>query len=76
MAHVVVVHVRALGGPTPHTSPVYVSLDVAVEQLARVKHFQREAPGDVTDLGWLSVHGASIVSASVMPAAWVVPAAA
>lgn len=76
MEHVVVVHVAAVGGPRTHTSPIYASLDVAVEQLARLKDFQKEAPGDVTDLGWLSVLGASIVSASVMPAAWAVPAAA
>ncbi len=27
MEHVVVVHVTGIGGPTPHTSPIYASLD-------------------------------------------------
>lgn len=76
MEHVVVVHVAADSGPLTHTSPIYGSLDGAVEQLARLKRVQTEAPGEITDLGWLSVHGACIVSASVMPAAWALPTAA
>ena len=76
MDHVVVVHVAGVRGPTSHVSPVYASLDEAAQQLAYLKRFQREAPAEVTDLGWLSVHGASIVSASVMPAAWALPTAA
>lgn len=76
MEHVVVVHVAAGTGPAIHTSPTYASLEESVEQLARLRRFQKEAPSGITDLGWLSVHGATIVSASVMPAAWALPAAA
>ena len=76
MEHVVVVHVAGATGPTTHTSPVYPSLDAAAEHLARLKRSQDEAPGDILELGWLSVRGAGIVSASVMPSAWALPAAA
>lgn len=61
MKYVVIVHVKGAGALT---SPIFGSLDLAEADVTKIRRFQHEAAGDITDLPWLSVRGADIISAA------------